>query len=92
MKQYLTGLSFMISAWFMGCGFYKIFFYSNSDYSTGTNVYVGGDAYNYIINSGRATGYFVLALMFVVIGCTSWAINSYKEQNSKTIIQVGKAE
>lgn len=25
------------------------------------NVYVGGDAYNYIINSERATGLFVLA-------------------------------
>lgn len=32
------------------------------------NAYVGGDAYNYIINSNYATGLFVLATMFSLIG------------------------
>ena len=37
--------------------FYKIFPYGSS-----TNAYVGGDAYNFIINAGQATAYFVLAV------------------------------
>lgn len=32
------------------------------------NAYVGGDAYNYIINSNYATGFFVLATMFALMG------------------------
>ena len=32
------------------------------------NAYVGGDAYNYIINGNYATACFVLATMFVIIG------------------------
>ena len=36
--------------------------YYNSDYSSrSVNAYVGGDAYNYIINAGYFTGYAVLA-------------------------------
>ena len=30
------------------------------------NAYVGGDAYNYIINGTYATAYFVLTTMFVL--------------------------
>ena len=30
------------------------------------NAYVGGDAYNYIINGTYATAYFVLTMMFVL--------------------------
>jgi len=30
------------------------------------NAYVGGDAYNYIINASQATGYFVLSGFFFV--------------------------
>ena len=30
------------------------------------NAYVGGDAYNYIINGTYATAYFVLTAMFVL--------------------------
>lgn len=36
--------------------------YYNSEYSSHTvNAYVGGDAYNYIINAGYFAGYFALA-------------------------------
>ena len=36
--------------------------YYNSDYSSlSVNAYVGGDAYNYIINAGYFAGYFALA-------------------------------
>lgn len=32
------------------------------------NAYVGGDAYNYIINGNYATGYFVLTVGFMITG------------------------
>ena len=32
------------------------------------NAYVGGNAYNYIINGKYATGFFVLATMFALMG------------------------
>lgn len=51
----------------MGLGFYKMFIYENSDYDC-INAYVGGDAYNYIINSNYATAYFVLATLFMILG------------------------
>lgn len=63
-------ISFCVSGFMVHKGYDKITNYYNSDtYSSlNTNSYVGGDAYNYIINSNYATGYYVLALMFVVIG------------------------
>jgi hypothetical protein len=70
-------LSFIVSAIFIGIGFYKLFAYENADAEDyeylaedGVNSYVGGDAYNFIINANYATGYFVLATMFVIIACT----------------------
>lgn len=54
---------------FVIVGFYKMHRYDNSEYSIEKiNVYVGGDAYNYIINANYATAYFVLALIFVILG------------------------
>ena len=48
-------ISFGISLIFIGLGFYKMFVYEMSDlsYVKDKNVYVGGDAYNYIINADR---------------------------------------
>ena len=41
--------------------------YYNSDYSSlNKNAWVGGDAYNYIINGTHATAFFVLTAMFVL--------------------------
>ncbi|MGG0308350.1 hypothetical protein ABEY43_06950 [Priestia megaterium] len=37
------------------------FYSDDSEETTPKNVYVGADAYNYIINSTKATGYFVVA-------------------------------
>ena len=45
-------------------GFQKILVY---DSDSGVNAYVGGDAYNYIINSGYATAFFVLAGTFAIM-------------------------
>ncbi|WP_211284551.1 hypothetical protein [Rummeliibacillus pycnus] len=68
-------LGLMIS---LGMGFYKMFVYTNnndedsyiSDATDSVNAYVGGDAYNYIINASYSTGYFILALVSMVFLCT----------------------
>lgn len=62
--------SFILAFIFVCIGFYKLFVYSNSDLGDPINAYVGGDAYNYIINSNLGIAYFVLSLIFVVLGCT----------------------
>ncbi len=85
----LAIIFYIISAFFIGLGFHKIFFYKNWDSAVlqdkNINAYVGGDAYNYIINSNYATGFFVLALLFTVLGSTVLIldrINENKEINN----------
>lgn len=65
-------ISYILSLVFVSIGFYKMWAYnSGEDYPfRAVNAYVGGDAYNYIINSNYAVGYFVLALTFVLWGST----------------------
>lgn len=63
-------ISFGISFIFICIGFDKLFRYENGDsypYKL-HNAYVGGDAYNYIINGNYATAYFVLATLFLILG------------------------
>ncbi len=55
---------------FVWLGFDKIMNYRNSDYGENVNAYVGGDAYNYMINSNYFGAYFTLALVCAVIGST----------------------
>ena len=44
-------------------------YYSSEIYaSLNVNAYVGGDAYNYIINGTYATSFFVLAIGFLISG------------------------
>ncbi|WDV46870.1 hypothetical protein PV797_04020 [Clostridiaceae bacterium M8S5] len=57
---------FIVSAVFLHKGHDKM-----CNYSTGyfkQNAYVGGDAYNYIINSNYSTSFFVLATLFALLG------------------------
>ncbi|MCZ8538532.1 hypothetical protein M9R32_15160 [Paenisporosarcina quisquiliarum] len=82
-------LSFIVSAIFVGIGFHKIFAYENVDaeeyeYLAEDNVnsYVGGDAYNFIINANYATGYFVLATLFVIIACTLLIIKELRNNTN----------
>ncbi|WP_202973694.1 hypothetical protein [Metasolibacillus meyeri] len=77
-KERFIGFSiigFIATVAFVSLGFYKMFVYENygdSDYlsSYSKNAYVGGDAYNYIINGTYTTAYFILALMSMVFACT----------------------
>lgn len=65
-------------------GYDKITNYDNSDYSY-ENAYVGGDAYNYIINGTHATAFFVLAVGFLISGILcmigSFIVNSLSLTN-----------
>lgn len=65
-----SGITFVVSAVFFGLGLDKMFNYDNGEYYPYEyhNAYVGGDAYNYIINGNYATGFFVLATMFALLG------------------------
>lgn len=47
---------------------YKGYDKMSFDYEDYKNAYVGGDAYNYIINGTHATAFFVLAVGFLISG------------------------
>lgn len=59
---------FVISGIFFILGLYVKHVYANSDYSyvTNRNAYVGGDAYNFIINGTYFAGYAVLTIGFLI--------------------------
>ena len=63
-------LFYLLSAVMLYKGYDKMTNYSNPEYSfmTTHNAYVGGDAYNYIINGNYATGFFVLSGSFLITG------------------------
>ena len=65
------GILFFIAAgYFLFQAYDKMTNYRNTDFSS-VNAYVGGDAYNYIINGTYSTTYAVIALVFIVcaFGC-----------------------
>ena len=59
-----------------GIGIYKYSVYENYDskYFEPKNAYVGGDAYNYIINANYFTGWSVLGACFFVSGIILFGI------------------
>jgi hypothetical protein len=74
----LSGLSFLISCIMIYLGFNKMTQYDSVLHK---NSYVGGDAYNYIINGTYATSFFVLALVFSILGI-GFIIVSYLDKIS----------
>ena len=69
-------ISFILSVIMIYKGYDKMTNYYISEYSSiSTNAYVGGDAYNYIINGTYATSFFVLATMFSLMGIGFIIIN-----------------
>lgn len=68
-------LFYLLSAVMLYKGYDKMTNYSNPEYSfmTTHNAYVGGDAYNYIINGNYATGFFVLSGSFLITARSSAA-------------------
>lgn len=79
-------VTYIISTVFIGLGFHKMFAYNNGEsypYKL-VNAYVGGDAYNYIINANLATAYFILALIFVLLGSTVAVVMAIKWSTAKS--------
>lgn len=69
-KLYIIAVCFYIlSAIALYKGYDKVTNYRSSEYySLNVNAYVGGDAYNYIINSNYATGYYILSMGTLLTG------------------------
>lgn len=66
----LSSIAFIISVVALGFGLDKMLNYNSGESYPYEyhNAYVGGDAYNYIINGNYATGLFVLSTMFALMG------------------------
>lgn len=66
----ISAIMFIISLVPLYQGYDKMTnYYSSETYtSLNKNAYVGGDAYNYIINAGYATAFFVLAVGAALLG------------------------
>ena len=80
---------YCISAIMLLKGHDKMTQYYNSEKYPDRNInaYVGGDAYNYIINGNYATGFFVLSMGFITAGTilvgTAVIINAIPDPSSK---------
>jgi len=82
----LSSVAFLIlSCVFYYKGFDKMTNYYNPEYSwrSGQNAYVGGDAYNYIINGTYSTSFFVLATGFMLAGLLLIIIYYLSKSRSK---------
>lgn len=97
-KNWMTWavILFVCAAILVGVGFYKMNVYNYNEYSSklSKNAYVGGDAYNYIINSNYATGYFVLggfSFMSAIVLLVGRSIVDRLDMAAKKHGQDGKA-
>ena len=73
------------SGWFIAAAFFAmIALYKNQVYDSdaGINAYVGGDAYNFIINANKFVGWMVLSLILTIVGCTKTIVDAIKELKS----------
>ncbi len=69
---------YIASAFTLYKGYDKMtnYYMSESYSSLNENAYVGGDAYNYIINGNYATGFFVLSMGFLLSGTVCLAASA----------------
>ncbi|WP_109064388.1 hypothetical protein [Aggregatibacter kilianii] len=82
----LLGFIFYIGSFSnIGYGLSKIFNYKNYGdnlSSLNVNAYVGGDAYNYIINGTYATTYCVIGVVSAIIGSTCFIVNAINKSRA----------
>lgn len=71
-------LALCVGIWATITGFNKKNNYYNSEYSISLNenAYVGGDAYNYIINGTYFTGYLTIAASMYVVSAITGSLAS----------------
>ena len=78
-------IMFIIACIMLYKGYDKMTNYRSSDYSSlNVNAYVGGDAYNFIINGNYATGFFVLAVGSAISGFICLGTSMIMETISNT--------
>ena len=72
----IAAITLIFTFIFGAVGFYKITKYKNSDsyYSKNINAYVGGDAYNYIINGTYFAGYCALSGACLICSCITFSV------------------
>lgn len=78
---------FIVAGIMLYKGYDKMTNYSNSSRNH-VNVYVGGDAYNYIINGNYATSFFVLAMGSAISGFICLGTSMILENMSNTKVKV----
>lgn len=64
-------VTMMLSLLPLGLGFHKMFVYNNTEgiyLDEAKNAYVGGDAWNYVINGTYSIAFFVLFAALLVAG------------------------
>lgn len=90
-------LFYIVAGVFLFLGFDKYLNYSNPEegslesmYEDPLNVYVGGDAYNYIINGTYMTAFFTIAGACIVAGSIFLALYLHKQKQQTGVI--GHAE
>lgn len=83
-------IMFIIACIMLYKGYDKMTNYYNPDsiYLDSVNSYVGGDAYNYIINGNYATGFFVLAIGSAISGFICLGTSMIMETISNTKVKV----
>ena len=84
-KSEVKSLQGKNSGWFIAAAFFAmIALYKNLvyDLDAGINAYVGGDAYNFIINANKFVGWMVLSLILTIVGCTKTIVDVIKESKS----------
>lgn len=67
MKLVWRLMFYIVATLLFAKGLHQFYVYENYELIEGTNAYVGGDSYNYIINSIRSVAYFMLSGMVVII-------------------------
>lgn len=93
-KWTIWGIIFYVhSVFLLALGIDRVNGYNSGEYSSdlSKHVYVGGDAYNYIINSNMLTAFFVLSASFFVAGTmlivTGSIIKAIKTNQAQTPVQ-----
>jgi uncharacterized membrane protein YbaN (DUF454 family) len=70
-KWWIWGTIFYVHAvalFYKGVSQFEDYYMADNTYEDSVNAFVGGDAYNYIINASLQTGWFVLSAMFFISG------------------------
>lgn len=84
--KYFSYLLYGISVIFIGMGLHRLFVYENSDSYSGRkiNTPIGEESFDYIINAGQATAFFVVATLLVIVAGTLMIIDKMNEvKNNK---------